>query len=35
MRKVYLMAAVLLFAACVQQTPKVERLHVEGTALKN
>ena len=35
MKKVYLMAMVLLLAACAQQAPKVERLHVEGTALMN
>lgn len=35
MKKVYLMAMVLLLAACAQQAPKVERLHVEGTSLMN
>lgn len=35
MKRVCLIAVVLLCAACAQQTPKVDRLHVEGVALLN
>ena len=29
------MTVLMLFASCARQAPKVERLHVEGTALMN
>ena len=34
-RILYVIAAAVMIAACSQQAPKVERLHVEGTALMN